>query len=178
MDALDPALRPSLSRRAGAFFLDAAFLGALMGLSQWGFRVMLGADFEARLDSGYDLYRWALLTISLPIWSYFLVTETLLQGTLGKLALGMRVREVGAERLGANAAFRRTAFKLLPFEFAHVGILLPEPIWRVEDAGFRWPLLLAYILLAFYALKAARSPSRQGPWDRAAGTYVVLARPR
>ncbi len=171
--ALDASLRPSMTQRFAAFLVDEAFLALVLSGVQAGFRIWGGERLAALLVEGPAIYRWDLLTMSIPAWSYFIISESLTRTTLGKRLMGIEVRAVGEPLLGVAAVLRRTAVKLLPFELAHVGIVLPEPIWRVDEAGFRWPLLVANILLATYLWALLKSSARQAPHDRAAGTVVV-----
>lgn len=171
--ALDPALRPSLARRAGALGLDVLILVLFVLLTQWTVRAVLGEGLEARLRTGPELYRWTLLTVALPVWSYFWWAEASWGATAGKRALGLRVREAEQERLRHGVAFRRTAVKLLPWELLVIGWLLPSPLHATPEAGTRWALLAGLVLYALYAAAAARSPAHQAPHDRAAGTVVV-----
>lgn len=172
-EALDPSLRPALSRRAAAFLVDAALVALYVAFSVWASRTFLGPDLQARFEDGSELYRWDLLTLSIPVWAYFVVGDALRGGTLGKRLLGLEVRPVDAPRVGVNASFRRTAVKLFPYELIHVGLLVPQPLWTVQEPNFRWPLMLGALLVAWSAMRLVRSPARQGPWDRAAGTVVV-----
>lgn len=169
--ALDSALRPPLWQRGAAFLLDAGLVALFVAASQWGFRLLF-PELDARLDSGADLYRWHVLSLSVPVWAYFIAAEAGWRKTLGKTLLRLEVREVGRAGLSTAAALRRNVVKLLPFELVHVGLLVPEPLWQVEDPGFRGVLMAGFVLMGVWTSWLVRSPARQGLWDRAAGTYV------
>lgn len=172
----DPSLRPSIARRAAAFGVDVAILLLFVLFTQWAVRGAMGEALDARLRTGPEVYRWAVLTVSLPLWAYFLWAERGWGATVGKRVMGLRVREVAQDRLRFGAVFRRTAVKMLPWELLLMGWLLPTPLHATDAAGTRWALLAGLTLCGLYALALARSPARQGPADRAAGTVVVLRR--
>jgi uncharacterized RDD family membrane protein YckC len=176
VSALDPSLRPSLARRAGALAVDALLLLLVLVVLQLALRRVLDGGLDERLRAGAELYRWGVLTLSLPMWAYFLWFETAWGRTPGKRALGLRVHEVGRERARGSAVLRRTAVKMLPWELLLLGYALPAPLHATDAPSFRWALLAGLVLYGFYALALVRSSARQGPHDRAAGTVVVRER--
>ena len=135
------SVNPSLLARAAARALDAVVAGLVA--------LVLGRV----MGFGFD---W-LATAAALVYVYFVVTDVGLGGTLGKLALGLRVIGPDGGRLTSGEALRREAFVVLgavPF----VGPLLA--------VGFG-----AWIVVAVRA-----DPNGRGPHDAfAGGTRVVRA---
>jgi uncharacterized RDD family membrane protein YckC len=162
-----------LLRRGGAYVLDVAGLAALVQAAQWAWARAAGGGLP-RPVSGLQIEAWVLLSVSLPIWLYFIVMERSgWQATVGKRALGLRVARTGGGRISLNQAVVRTALKLLPWELTHATLLLPAPMWNDPDAGLRPGLVIVYALLGLYAASAALTPRRQTLPDLAAGTVVI-----
>jgi uncharacterized RDD family membrane protein YckC len=162
-------------RRGAAYLLDGALLAALVVASQFALRAVLGANLPP-LETGWQIERWVLLTVSVPAWAYFSLFESSRwQATPAKRLLGLRVTTLGGERASWGRTLLRTALKLLPWELTHVTLMLPTPIWGAASAELRPGLWVVYGLLAVYVLCAALTPRRQAPHDLIAGTLVVPA---
>ena len=71
------------------------------------------------------------------------------------------------------AALYRTIVKLLPWELAHLGNNLPEPIWYADNPEFRVCFLFSGLLMAVYVVAVFASASGQGIHDRLSRTMVV-----
>jgi len=164
-----------LLRRGAAYALDCAGLAAAVQGTQW----VLAAATRGVLPrsvTGPQIETWVLLSVSLPVWLYFIVMEPSAgQATVGKRLLGLRVARAGGGRIGLGQAVARTALKLLPWELAHVTLLLPTPIWSDPVANVRPGLWVAYGLLAASLAAAVLTPRRQTLPDLAAGTVVIEA---
>jgi uncharacterized RDD family membrane protein YckC len=139
-------------------------------------RSMIGID-EQWFHSGERTQIYTLMTISLPIWLYFALTESSpWRATVGKKLLGLCV--AGAERgerIGFWRALVRTIIKLLPWEIAHLSNNLPAPMWYADDPGFRIGFVVSGVLMIVYMAMVAFAPRRRGPHDLIARTVVLRA---
>jgi uncharacterized RDD family membrane protein YckC len=162
-----------LLRRGAAYGLDVTGLAVLVLATQWAWRALTGGRLP-QPSSGWEIEAWVLLSVSLPIWLYFIALERSAgQATLGKRLMGLRVERIGGGRIRPGQAVARTALKLLPWELTHLTLLVPAPIWSDPQAGWRPGLFVVYGLLAAYAAAAALTPRRQTLPDLAAGTVVI-----
>lgn len=162
-----------VARRGTAYALDCGLLAVGVVTSQAALRAALGARMPA-LSTGPQIETWVLLTVSLPVWTYFsLLESSLQQATPAKRLLGLRVTTSTGARPGFIRALSRTALKLLPWELTHLTLMLPTPIWSAANAELRPGLFLVYGLLAAYLLCTALTPRGQAPHDLVAGTLVV-----
>jgi uncharacterized RDD family membrane protein YckC len=167
--------------RGVAYLIDCAIVFGLFAALQLlvfsPLRSMIGID-EAWFRSGVSTQIYTLLTISLPIWLYFALTESSpWRATVGKRLLGLRVVGVDrGERIGFGRAIVRTFVKLLPWEVAHLSNNLPVPMWYADDPGFRIGFAVSGVLMVVYMAMVAFGPRRRGPHDLLAGTLVLRVR--
>jgi uncharacterized RDD family membrane protein YckC len=105
-------------RRLAAFLIDAAIGAMLLML----LAPLIGITF-ARVDSGaLDGFMW--LYLLLCIFYGALMESSKLQGTLGKLILGIKVTNVEGERLSFLGALGRSGIKLGSVLFMGIGCLV------------------------------------------------------
>lgn len=123
----------------------------------------------------------AFVTMVLPVSLYFALQEgSARQGTWGKRRLGLRVTGVDGGPLPMGRALVRAAVKFLPWQIAHTCLfhipgwpLAPAapPAWVIAGFGLVWLLVLGYLaMLAF-------SKSHRTPYDRLAGSEVLMEAP-
>ncbi len=160
----------SVWRRAVAYLIDWVLLAALVQVSQWALFAVAGSPIPS-LRSGFEIEAWVLLTISLPVWLYFSLSESIAGQTVGKRLMGLKVARVDGGHIIFGQALARTLLKLLPWELTHVTILLPTPIF--DEPGFRWGFIVAYALLGLYVAVMFFNHRRQSVHDLIAGTIVV-----
>lgn len=133
-------------------------------------------DLSGFSDS-FGLEAFVLLTISLPSWLYFIVSDATERGaTLGKRVLGLRVLGVGQERVGLGRATLRTLIKMVPWELSHTALLVPVPLLgtgAIPTAEQVVRLVLVYLLLLVYMIVVVRSGGTRGIHDFAARTSVI-----
>jgi uncharacterized RDD family membrane protein YckC len=120
----------------------------------------------------------SLLGLTPPVGLYFALAEASpQQATLGKRLLRLRVVATAGQRLSYGRSLLRTALKLAPWELAHTAIwhtpgrpfVSPPGAWGVT--GYALSLVAAGWYLAALFLGG-----RRPPYDRAAGSRVVVAR--
>jgi len=120
----------------------------------------------------------AFVTVVLPVILYFALQEgSARQGTWGKRKLGLRVTALDGSQLPLGRAFVRALVKFLPWQIAHTCLfhipgwpLAPAapPAWVIVGFGLVWLMVFSYLaLLAF-------SKSHRTPYDRLAGSEVLM----
>lgn len=160
-------------RRAAAYLIDVILLATLAQLTQWAIFVM--ADNPLAAASGPVLEGWVLLTVSLPAWLYFSLSESIAGQTVGKRLMGLRVSSVAGGRVSFVRALVRTIVKLLPWELTHATLLLPTPL--AAEPGFRWGFIVVYVLLGLYLVVMLFNRRKQSVHDLLTGTIVVRHNP-
>jgi uncharacterized RDD family membrane protein YckC len=168
-------------RRLAAFMVDYAIISAYIAtLTGVGVAVRAALRWSAPPPTTSAKLRGHVLSflgLTLPVGLYFALAEASpRQATLGKRALGLRVVTTDGQRLSYGQSLLRTALKLAPWELAHTAIwhtsgrpfVSPPGAWNV--AGYALSLVAAGWYLA-----ALFVGDRRPPYDRAAGSRVVLA---
>jgi uncharacterized RDD family membrane protein YckC len=84
------------------------------------------------LNKGYEIELWVLISMSLPVWLYFIYCELYNQQTVGKRLLRLIVMNKEGSKININQALIRTLIKLLPWELTHIIVLIPKPWWSIE----------------------------------------------
>ena len=162
-----------------AFAIDVAVLFAILALPQAALRFTLGFSlFDlSGFSNSWGLEAFVLLTISLPSWLYFILSDASgLGASLGKRAMGLRVVGSDAGRVGLGRAALRTLIKMIPWELTHTALLVPVPLLGTGAAPSTEQAIrlgLVYVLLFGYLIVVVRSGGVRGIHDFAAGTQVV-----
>ncbi len=164
-----------IMRRIFAYLVDYALLFGVLIPAQVALYAFSGGFPYRWLQTGPQVEAWVLLSVSLPCWLYFsLLESSSMQATLGKRLFRLRVGEAATfARISYPRALLRTAVKLLPWELTHFTVLLPTPMWGSADPGFRFGLVVVYLLLGMYLVVMFLNPSRRSVDDWAAGTVVL-----
>lgn len=164
-------------RRVAAYFIDVSLLALAVQGFQWGLAAATGGfpfNALAARNSGWLIYGWMLLTVSLPIWLYFVLLErSAWRATLGKRLLGLEVAATTGESVSWRQAFGRTVLKLLPWEIFHLAFMLPTPLLSDPAPGFRPGFVVGAVVLLLYLLVLIQPPSRQSIHDLIVGTLVA-----
>jgi uncharacterized RDD family membrane protein YckC len=118
---------------------------------------------------------YTLITISFPVWLYFVLTEVSgWQATIGKTWLGLQtIDAVGGGQISVRQSLLRTLVKVLPWEVAHLANNLPVPMWYDPEPGFRAGFILVPVLIILYLVVVILTPNHQSLHDLVAGTLVV-----
>lgn len=108
-------------RRLLAYWIDVTLLYALLVGLQLGFsKLTHGVVNNWLAESPFLLWGWIFITLSLPMWLYFILNESgLRQATLGKSLLGLKITDLNGNRLKAATVTWRTICKLAMFEIGH-----------------------------------------------------------
>jgi uncharacterized RDD family membrane protein YckC len=165
-------------RRLAAYWLDFVVLAAvLVGLQLVLYKIGSGFPFDA-LETGAAIELWVLATMSLPVWSYFILGERRWGRTIGKRWLRLSVigSRGGAPTL--KQAFLRTLVRLVPWEMTHFIVLVPDPWWQAEQPGNMPWILLPNGLIVLYAAMLFITKGTRGVHDLLAGTRVIACENR
>ncbi|MCA9980541.1 MAG: RDD family protein, partial [Anaerolineales bacterium] len=155
-------------RRGIAYTIDVVILFAV--LAPFAFLVEWGLAIDPA--SGVQIWMAAVLSFSLPAWTYFALSDWSVGGaTLGKRLLKIRVvKDDSPEKLSLGRAVGRTAVKLLPWEIVHTfgfALIGVVPEW-VQMGG----LVVSNVLLIVYLGVAAVTHGRKSVHDFVVGTAV------
>jgi uncharacterized RDD family membrane protein YckC len=162
-----------LIRRAGAYFVDIVLL--FLVLAPVGQLIRLAVGWPNASATKQEIWLAAVLNISLPSWTYFIVSDCSARGaTVGKRLLGLHVARVTGGRVGTARALARTAVKLLPWEMVHLsafgladlGLVLEQVIGGMIGNG----------LVVVYLVVAACTGGRRSVHDYVAATEVCPVR--
>jgi uncharacterized RDD family membrane protein YckC len=106
-----------VGRRAVAIIIDMIVLGILGWILALG---MGGATSDGFNLSGAPAFIWFLIALA-----YYVVMEVQMGGSLGKLALGLRVVKEGGEKLDWQASIIRNILRIVDgFFFYLVGAII------------------------------------------------------
>ena len=163
-----PAIRLTAIRLL-AFGIDVVMLAAvLLPLS-----FAIGAVVGTNLASGPEVWLRSLLTISVPAWLYFIVTDHLANGrSLGKRALGLRTQMIDGRRPSLGASVLRTALKLAPWELTHLAFFALAPRLGAFEGIQIVVAIASYALMFAYLVVALLNDGRRSVPDFVAGTAV------
>lgn len=160
-------------RRVVAFVLDW-FLIVLWGGVLFVVFALL-ADAAAAPSGPWTGQLLGLVSMTLPVVLYFSWTESsVLEGSLGKRVLGLRVTDVKGRRLSFRAALVRNAIKFAPWEFGH--LLAQQAVFSGEAGLPAWVLLPGSIAFAgpmIWLIELFRAG--RTPYDRVSGAIVRAA---
>ncbi|NOK58864.1 MAG: RDD family protein [Chloroflexi bacterium AL-W] len=156
-------------RRIAAYSIDILILFSILGplslLMVW----LLGTPQE-----GLAIWRAAVLSFSLPAWSYFILSHQSRRGaTPGKRLLNVFVSDIAGQRISLGRAFARTAIKLLPWELTHMVL-----VFATNSQQFTVPqqtlLIMANLLLVIYLAVVFLTRGRRSVHDFIADTLVGI----
>lgn len=163
-------------RRSAAYLLDMLILALGVQVTQWSIWLVSNGALHRSLHSGWQMEAWLLLTVSLPCWLYFALSESSrFQATLAKRWLGLQVMNRQHQRLSFTQALWRTILNVLPWELTHVTLLLPTPIWYDAEPNFRLGIGVVYALLTLYIIPIFYTDRHQSLPDILSGTEVYYA---
>lgn len=142
-------------KRLIAYWLDFVILASVLGGGQWLLNNITNGFPFTYLDTGYKIEAWVLLTMSLPVWLYFILLESKKGQTLGKKFLNIKVVNKEGQNIKTTQAIARTLVRLLPWELTHIIILIPKPWWTATPESTYLiyipnALILIYMGYLFY----------------------------
>ncbi len=159
-------------RRLIAYWLDFVLLAIVLVSIQWLiYKTTSGFPFDF-LNKGYEIEIWVLLSMSLPVWLYFIYCELYKQQTIGKRVLKLKVTNEEGSKININQALLRTFIRLLPWEVTHVIILVPKPWWNIEEPENQYLIYIPNIIMFLYILVLFANRGDKGVHDYIVKTSV------
>ncbi len=121
-----------------------------------------------------------MLSVVLPVWLYFSLSEaSTWQATIGKRLLGLHVTNANGKRIGLAHSFLRSFLKLIPWNFVHIGILVPASTGIIllgqlpSSMEWWWSFLItADVLTLLYLITPLFTGGRRSLYDLIYGTRV------
>jgi len=167
-------------RRLIAYWIDITLLYSSLLAVQFGFIALTNnavANWLVARQNGFLTFGWFFLSISLPMWLYFTLTEsTPYQATVGKRLMGLKVTDLEGQRLSLPAALWRTICKLGFFEIGHLSFLFPTPMFDEPNPSFRIGFAIVITLMILYYALTFITPRRQSLHDLVVKTLVVRSK--
>ena len=157
------------ARRIAGYVVDVAMLAVVLVPMAWIVALVLGNEDP----TGRDVWLRSLVLVSIPAWTYFVVTEHRWGAGLGKRLVRLRTGalDTGGEPTWGQALLR-TAVTLAPWEMIHLAFFgLARRVGEVTS-GQVVMALMAYALMAGYVVVTLRSGGRRSPADHLARTEV------
>lgn len=156
--------------RLAAYAIDFGLLAAILVLPQFLISLVSEGYPFTQFESGIQIYTWVFLTISLPVWFYFILMESSKhQGTLGKQWLKLHVENLEGEKINHWQAVKRTFVRLLPWELTHVSLI---PIYFAELPTVNVGIWIADFLILIYIFALVISGGKWTFQDKVAQTKV------
>jgi uncharacterized RDD family membrane protein YckC len=169
----------TIFRRVAAYLLDSLFVFIFL-VTALQFMILvpirhLFIGSEKWFQTGWNTEAYTLLTISLPIWLYFILTEVSpWQATIAKHLFKLRtVDPTTKNQITLKQAVVRTGIKLLPWEIAHFTNNIPTPMWYDPNPTLRIGFIPVPMLVILYIVLASVTPKKQSLHDLAAKTVVI-----
>jgi uncharacterized RDD family membrane protein YckC len=165
---------PNIWRRIAAYLFDYFILFSVL-IALQGIVYLVGRGFPYNfLHNGLQIELWVFLSISLPAWLYFALSESSSHmATFGKRLLSLQVMNLQGDRIGFWRAILRTVIKLIPWELTHLSLMLPIPMWWDPQPRLRSGIVIAYVLIGIYLVTMLLNKRRQSVHDLIARTLVV-----
>ncbi len=157
-----------IARRLVAFLADVLALGVVLAPLSF----LINSRTLGNAPRGPEVWVRIALTVSLPAWAYFIVTDRRGGRSLGKRLVGLRTTRLDGREPGWSSAVLRTALKLLPWELTHAAFfLLSTGFERVTP--LQWAVSAsAYVLMAVYLVVGWVNGGARSLPDLVAGTRV------
>ncbi|MEM8531270.1 MAG: RDD family protein, partial [Chloroflexota bacterium] len=154
-------------RRVAAYSIDIVILFSILAPTSLLLNWLFGTP-----QDGLAIWRAAVLSFSLPAWTYFVLSDWSRRGaTLGKRLLNIAVTDMAGQRVSLTRAFVRTAIKLLPWELTHMVF-----VFAIGAQQFTIPqqtlLIIANLLLVIYLAVVILTRGRRSIHDVLVGTTV------
>ncbi len=158
-------------RRFAAYIVDVVLLFIVLAPTV----LFVETVFDFQPATNRQVWIAAVMSFSIPAWSYFLLSDLSRNGmTVGKKLLKIKVTLVTLNSLSFSRALLRTAIKLLPWELAHIfGFALADSISQpAQSAG----LVAANFLIFIYLIILVFTAGKKSLHDVIAKTNVIMSK--
>lgn len=162
------------ARRIAGYVIDVTALAVVLVPIAAIASLILGTDGV----TATGVWVRSLILISIPAWTYFVVTERRWGAGLGKRLAGLSTVASGTDATPTwGAALARTAVTLAPWELIHLAFFGLAPALGEVTSGQIFVAILAYVLMAAYVVVTFRTAGRRSPADLLARTEVRRRQP-
>lgn len=165
---------PIVLTRLVAFMLDWVVL-FLVFVAPQGVIALFWNDWPMNnVDNGFRAWGWVVLTVSIPSWVYFTLSDSSVGGaTVGKKITNLAVRSEESTTLPRSSALVRTAVKLLSWELTHIMIFLPEPFGETLTPFKVAMIVVVNTLMLVWLVVPFLDRRQRAVHDRLAASQVV-----
>ena len=163
-----------LSYRFLAYTTDFLIMLLFVVVFQFGFSFLTAGVVNNSLSTPLSLYTWVLLTVTLPVYLYFILCEySKAHATIGKRIFRLKVMS-DKGTLGLWQSTIRNFIKVtIPWEATHLALFFPTPILlNPNNDEIRMTLFIPYIIFAIYAIYLLATKGRKTLHDAVARTNV------
>ena len=141
-------------RRFVAYMVDFIFLAIVILVFQFALSYLTGFPSSKHLTSSWQIYAWVLVSVSLPIYLYFIISErSRKQATLGKNIGKIKIVSRDGGVISTRQSILRNLIKIaIPWEMTHISILFPRPLFSADDPNIPFGIYVVDIILLLYLL--------------------------
>ena len=161
-------------KRLFAYWLDFVILAVCLTTPQWIIYDLTSGFPFSKSNTGIEIELWVIFTISIPVWSYFILCELTKQQTIGKRILKLVVTNEAGSKINIKQAFIRTFLRLLPWEITHIIILIPEPWWNMKEPKYSFFLYIPNLIMLLYIVVLIKNKGVKGLHDYISNTRVII----
>jgi uncharacterized RDD family membrane protein YckC len=155
-------------RRSLAFFIDILILFPILFILNLILIIILGFP-----STGFQIYIRIIISFSIPIWIYFIISDISKNGTtLGKKLMKLQVKTIDEKNLTIRNALIRTAIKLIPWELTHLTFFGLSGNWGDFSTIQIVLVIITYIMIFIYVYFMIRTKGKRGIHDLVAKTIV------
>ncbi len=165
-------------RRFIAYMLDFIFLAIAIFVFQFGLSNLIGFPSSKYLTTSWQIYTWVLLSVSLPIYLYFILLERSgRQATLGKTISRIKVESGNGSMISMRQSILRNFIKIaIPWEITHISVHFPKPLFNAIEPNIPLWIYAVDIILLVYLLVFLLTKGKMTIHDHFSNTRVLIGK--
>lgn len=163
-------------RRFVAYMVDFIFLAIIILVFQFALSYLTGFPSSKHLKNSWQIYAWVLVSISLPVYLYFIISERSgKQATLGKNIWKIKIGSRNGGVISTRQSILRNLIKIaIPWEMTHISILFPRPLFYADDPSIPFGIYLVDIILLLYLLVFILTKGKMTIHDYLSNTRAIF----